>query len=465
MPGGESTFWKDVRSAIRGEEHDCTQAPLSRAILLLAIPMVLEMCMESLFGIVDIFWVARLGPQAAAGVGITESLMSILYSIAMGVSMATTAMIARRTGEKNPDGASNAAAQSILLGFVVSIFIAVPGVIFGSDLLRLMGADAAVLATSAGYAQVIYGSSLSVMLLFLMNAIFRGAGDAAVAMRVLWAANIINMILDPLLIFGIGPFPELGVTGAAWATTIGRSCGVAMQLWIFFSSGSRIRISARHFRPDWLVLRTLSRVSATGMLQFLIAHASWVGLVRIIAMSGASALAGYTIAIRVIIFSLLPSWGLSNAAATLVGQNLGAGKPDRAESSVWRTGFYNMIFLSLVGIVLIAVPEPILTFFSQDTEVIHYGVQCLRIISYGYAFYAFGMVLVQAFNGAGDTVTPTWINLGVYWAFQIPLAWFLSQNLGLGSIGAFWAIPSAESLLTLTGLYFFRKGRWKLRKI
>jgi len=465
VPGEESTFWKDVRSAIRGEDHDYTQAPLSRAILLLAIPMVLEMCMESLFGIVDIFWVARLGSQAAAGVGITESLMSILYSIAMGVSMATTAMIARRTGEKNSDGVSKAAAQAILLGSIVSIFVAVPGVVFGPDLLRLMGADSAVLASSAGYARVIFANSLSVMLLFLMNAIFRGAGDAAVAMRVLWAANIVNIILDPLLIFGIGPFPELGVTGAAWATTIGRTCGVGIQLWIFLSANSRIRIAARHFRPDWPVLLSLSRVSATGMLQFLIAHASWVGLVRIIAMSGASALAGYTIAIRVIVFSLLPSWGLANAAATLVGQNLGANKPDRAESSVWRTGFYNMIFLSLVGIVLITVPAPIIAFFSQDPEVIRYGVQCLRIVSYGYPFYAFGMVVVQAFNGAGDTVTPTWINLGIYWAFQIPLAWFLSHNLGLGSIGAFWAVPSAEGLLTLTGLYFFRKGRWKTRKI
>jgi putative MATE family efflux protein len=465
VPGGDSSFWGNVRSAIRGEEQDYTQAPLSRAILLLAIPMVLEMCMESLFGIVDIFWVARLGPQAAAGVGITESLMSILYSIAMGVSMATTAMIARRTGEKNPGGASKAAGQAILLGVVISACIAVSGVIFSSDLLRLMGADDAVLASSTGYAQVIYGSSLSVMLLFLMNAIFRGAGDAAVAMRVLWAANLINIVLDPLLIFGIGPFPALGITGAAWATVIGRSCGVAMQLWIFFSSGSRIRIAVQHLRPDWPVLRSLSRVSATGMLQFLIAHASWVGLVRIIALSGASALAGYTIAVRVIVFSLLPSWGLSNAAATLVGQNLGANRPDRAESSVWRTGFYNMIFLSLVGIILIAFPEPVLAFFTSDPEVIRYGVQCLRIISYGYPFYAFGMVVVQAFNGAGDTVTPTWINLGVYWAFQIPFAWFISHNLDLGAIGAFWAVPSAEGLLTLIGIYFFRKGHWKLRKI
>lgn len=427
--------------------------------------MVLEMCMESLFGIVDIFWVARLGPEAAAGVGVTESLMSILYAIAMGVSMAATAMIARRTGERNLDGASKAAAQAILLGCAIALLIAVFGVIHGGDLLQLMGASHNVVATSTGYAQVIYGSSLSVMLLFLMNAIFRGAGDAAIAMRVLLAANLINIVLDPLLIFGIGPFPALGITGAAWATAIGRSCGVIMQLLILCSTGSRIRLATRHFRPDWPVLRNLARVSSTGMLQFIIAHASWVGLVRIIAMSGPAALAGYTIAVRVVVFVLLPSWGLSNAAATLVGQNLGARRPDRAESSVWRTGFYNMVFLSAIGLVLIAFPEPVLAFFTSDADVIRYGSECLRIISYGFPFYAYGMVIVQAFNGAGDTVTPTWINLGVYWAFQLPLAWFLSQSAGLASLGAFWAVPTAESLLTLTGLYFFRKGYWKLRKI
>ncbi|MBA3975924.1 MAG: MATE family efflux transporter [Candidatus Solibacter sp.] len=427
--------------------------------------MVLEMCMESLFGIVDIFWVARLGSHAAAGVGLTESLMAILYAVAMGVSMATTAMIARRTGEKNPDGASTAAAQAILLGLALSALISVPGFIFGGDLLRLMGADSGVLASATGYAQVIFGSSLSVMLLFLMNAIFRGAGDAAVAMRVLWVANAINIVLDPLLIFGIGPFPALGITGAAWATAIGRSIGVAMQLWIFFSAGSRIRIAARHFRPHWKVLRNLSRISATGMVQFIIPHASWVALVRIIAISGAEALAGYTIAVRIIVFALLPSWGLSNAAATLVGQNLGARRPDRAESSVWRTGLYNVVFLASVGIVFVIAPAPVLRLFTSDAAVIAHGVECLRIISYGYPFYAFGMVLVQAFNGAGDTVTPTWLNLGAYWLFQIPLAWSLSQPLGLGATGAFWAVPAAESLLTLAALYFFRKGHWKLRKI
>jgi putative MATE family efflux protein len=391
--------------------------------------------------------------------------MAILYSVAMGVSMATTAMIARRTGEKNTDGASTAAAQAILIGLVLSVLIAVPGVIYGADLLRMMGADPRVLASSTGYAQVIFGSSLSVMLLFLMNAIFRGAGDAAVAMRVLWLSNAINIVLDPILIFGIGPFPALGITGAAWATAFGRSCGVLMQLWIFFSAGSRIRIAARHFKPAWSVLRNLSRVSATGMVQFIIPHASWVALVRIIAMSGSEALAGYTIAVRIIVFALLPSWGLSNAAATLVGQNLGARQPGRAETSVWRTGFYNVIFLSSIGIVFVIAPGPILRLFTSDAAVVAHGVECLRIISYGYPFYAFGMVLIQAFNGAGDTVTPTWLNFGAYWIFQIPLAWTLSQPLGLGATGAFWAVPTAESLLTLAALYFFRKGHWKLRKI
>jgi len=445
--------------------HDYTKVPLPRSILLLAIPMVLEMCMESLFGIVDIFWVARLGPDAAAGVGITESLMSILYAIAMGVSMAATAMVARRTGEKNIDGASTAAAQAILLGCAISLVIAPAGIAYGGGLLRLMGATEAVAASSTGYAQVIYGSSLSVMLLFLMNAIFRGAGDAAIAMRVLWTANIINIILDPLLIFGIGPVPALGITGAAWATAIGRTTGVFIQLWILTSARSRIRIASRNFRPVWRVLGNLARVSSTGMLQFIIAHASWVGLVRIIAISGPAALAGYTIAVRVVVFVLLPSWGLSNAAATLVGQNLGAGRADRAESSVWRTGVYNAIFLSAIGLFLVAFPAPVLAFFTSDAEVIRYGSQCLRTFSYGFPFYAYGMVIVQAFNGAGDTVTPTWINLGVYWAFQLPLAWFLSHVAGWAALGAFWAVPIAESALTLIGLYFFRRGGWKVRKI
>jgi putative MATE family efflux protein len=455
------SLWKDIRAAIAGEPQDFTEVPLPRAILLLAIPMVLEMCMESLFGVVDIFWVAKLGPSAVAAVGVTESMMTILYSIALGISMATTAMVARRIGEKNHDGASLSAVQCVVLGIVASVLITIPGVVFAPELLRWMGAETEVVSAGVPYARIIYGSSTSVMLLFLMNAIFRGAGDAAIAMRVLWISNTINIVLDPLMIYGIGPFPEMGIAGAAGATAIGRSVGVILQFAAFFGARGRIRIRREHLRLDFGILRRLSRLSATGMLQFLIAHASWIGLIRIIAVSGSSALAGYTVAIRIVIFSILPSWGLSNAAATLVGQNLGARRPERAEASVWRTGFYNMAFLLAIGLVFIAVPELLLRLFTQDVEVIRFGAACLRVISLGYPFYAFGMVLVQAFNGAGDTTTPTLINLACYWCLQIPLAWLLSVQFGWGAHGAFWAIPLAEGVLTAVGIWAFRKGRWK----
>lgn len=454
-----------MRAAIAGRERDYTRAPLNRAIILLAIPMVLEMCMESLFGIVDIFFVARLGVEATAAVGVTETLMTVLYAVAMGIALATTAMVARRTGEKDQEGAARAAVQAILLGIAAAIAVGVPAVWRAPDLLRLMGADPAVAAGGAGYTRLVAGSSISVMLLFLINAIFRGVGDAAIAMRVLWFANGLNLLLDPLLIFGFGPVPAMGVAGAGLATLIGRSAGVVLQLTILLRGQGRIALKPRHWRVDWPVLRRLSRVSSTGMLQFLIAHASWIALVRIIANSGAAALAGYAIAIRIVIFSLLPSWGLSNAAATLVGQNLGARRPDRAESSVWRTGGFNAVFLGVIGLVFIITPEPLVRLFTNESAVVLHAVNCLRIVSYGYAFYALGMVLVQAFNGAGDTTTPTLINLGIYWALQLPLAWLLAIRFGWGATGAFWAIPVAEAALTLTGWWIFRRGRWKVQKI
>ncbi len=460
-----SSLWRDLRDAVAGAERDYTQETLTRSIFFLAVPMVLEMCMESLFGIVNIFWVARLGHDAVAGVGLTETLLTVLYSLALGVSMATTAMVARRTGEHNHEGASVAAVQSIVLGVLLSVLIAVPGILYAPQLLRAMGAEPPVIAHGSTYTKILLGSSTSIMLLFLMNAIFRGAGDAAIAMRVLWAANGLNLVLDPLLIYGLGPFPEMGVTGAAVATCISRSLGVALQFAVFLRGRGRVHVSRRHLVLDVPVLQRLSRLSATGMLQFLIAHASWVALVSVIARSGSSALAGYTIAIRIIVFSLLPSWGLANAAATLVGQNLGARQPERAELAVWRCGFYNMFFLGAVGVIFIVSPEPLIRWFSAEPEVVAYGAACLRIISYGYVFYAFGMVMVQAFNGAGDTTTPTIINLGCYWMFQLPVAWLLAIHWGHGASGAFWAVPVAESVLAVTGVLVFRRGGWKRREI
>jgi putative MATE family efflux protein len=465
MAQGSNSLWRDIRDAVAGAERDYTSEPLSRAILLLAVPMVLEMCMESLFGIVNIFWVARLGEHAVAGVGLTETMLTVLYAVAMGVGMATTAMVARRTGEKDPDGAAVAAVQAIILGLFLSLLTAVPGILYSSNLLRLIGGEPIVVESTHRYTAIMLGSSPSIMLLFLMNAIFRGAGDAAIAMRVLWAANLLNMMLDPCLIYGLGPFPELGITGAAVATSISRSFGVVLQLVVLFRGRGRVAVSWAQMRVDFTILRRLSRISATGMLQFLIAHASWVGLVTVIAKSGSAALAGYTIAIRVIVFTLLPSWGLANAAATLVGQNLGAREPDRAEQAVWRTGLYNMCFLGLVGLACIVFPEPMIRFFSKEPEVVRYGAQCLRIISYGYVFYAYGMVMVQALNGAGDTVTPTIVNLGCYWMFQIPVAWFLAIHLQFGAVGAFWAVPAAESVLAVVGVMVFRQGRWKKQAI
>lgn len=465
MPSALGNLWADVRDALRGHQHDYTDAPLGKAILLLAVPMVLEMCMESLFGIVDIFWVARLGADAAAAVGITESIMTIVYAIALGVSMSATAMIARRIGEKEPERAAQAAAQTILLGMALSLLIAVPSAIHAGRLLELMGATPQVAHLGTSYATIVFASDASVMLLFLLNAVFRGAGDAAIAMRVLWFGNGVNIILDPLLIYGPGPFPELGLAGAAWATLIGRSLGVAYQCWVLLRGLGVIRMRAAHLRPDWKILRTLTRLSATGTLQFLIAHASWLALVRIIAMSGSHALAGYTIAIRIVIFSVLPSWGLANAAATLVGQNLGAKRPDRAEASVWRTGFYNMIFLGAVSLAFLFMPETLVRIFTQEREVVRFGVACLRIVASGYLVYGYGMVLVQAFNGAGDTVTPTFINLGCYWCLQIPLAWALATQMNWGAHGAFWAVPAAEACLAGVGALLFRRGAWKRRVV
>ena len=454
-----------VREAVVGSQRDFTEGPIGPAIFLLAVQMVLEMMMESLFGVVNVFWVAHLGKEATATVGITESLLTMVFAVAMGLSMATTATVARRIGEKDHKGASVAAVQSIILGVVASIPVGIIAIVFAPEMLRLMGASEGAITNGTGYARVILGGNVVIMQLFLINAVFRGAGDASIAMRVLWIANLINLVLDPCLIFGLGPFPKLGVTGSAIATTIGRGIGVAFQLWVLFSGRGRIKVNWRDFRLDIDVMTRMVRISLGGMFQFLVATASWLGLVRIVAVFGDAALAGYTVALRIVIFAILPSWGMSNAAATLVGQNLGAGKPDRAERSVWVTGFANMCFLGLVAITFVIFAEELIGIFTTDPAVVPYGVSCLRFISYGYIFYAYGMVVVQSFNGAGDTNTPTVINLFCYWLFQIPLAYCLAIPFDFGAKGVFFAITISESLLAVVAVIVFRRGTWKTRKV
>jgi putative MATE family efflux protein len=459
------SFLRDIREAIFGSRQDFTEGSIGRAVLLLAVPMVLEMSMESLFAIVDVFFVARLGADAVATVGLTEGMLTIVYGVAMGLSMATIAMVARRIGEKNPDGAAVAALHAVGIGIVIAAVVGVIGVWNAPKLLGLMGASPAIVRGGSTFTAITFGGISGVFLLFLVNGTLRGAGDAPLAMRGLWIANAINIVLDPCLINGWGPFPKLGVTGAAVATTTGRGIGGLLQLYVLLSGRGRIVFRREQFKLNIEVLVRLLRVSASGMMQFLISTASWLGLVRIIAMFGSAALAGYTIAIRIIIFTILPSWGMANAAATLVGQNLGAKKPDRAERAVWLTGFYNMIFLGSVGLIFIAFAEHIVGLISTDPEVLRYATSCLRIVSYGYVFFAYGMVMVQAFNGAGDTLTPTVINLFCYWLWQIPLAYGLSRLAGYGPKGVFTAIAIAQSTLAVVSVLVFRRGKWKQKKI
>lgn len=461
----QSTFWGSIREALRGSHQDFTAGSLNRAILLLAIPMVLEMVLESLFAVVDVFWVGRLGADAVATIGLTESLLSLVFAVGLGLSLSTTAMVARRIGEKDPAGAAVAGVQAIVLGLAVSVLVGLPCLFFAPNLLRLMGASPQILAVGTGYARIALAGSGAIMLLFLNNAIFRGAGDAAIAMRLLWVSNIINLFLDPCLIFGLGPFPRLGVTGAALATFTGRSIGVLYQFYRLLRGTERIRILRQQIRINLAVLLRLVRVSLTGILQFAIAHTSWIGLVRIVSVFGAAALAGYTIAIRIIIFIILPSWGLSNAAATLVGQNLGAKRPDRAEKSVWRTGFYNMLFLGIIGVFFILFAEPVVRLFTHDREVIRLAASCLRILSYGNVAYAYGMVMLQAFNGAGDTVTPTIVNFFGFWLLEIPLAYFLAIPGRMNSNGVFISIVTAEAFIAGVSIILFKRGRWKRQQI
>lgn len=459
------SLWKDILESISGTEQDFTSVRLGRAILLLSIPMVLEMLMESIFAIADIFFVSKLGPDAIATVGITESILTIIYAIGMGLSMATTAMVSRRIGEKKPYAASVIAVQSIIAGSIISILIGIPGVIFAQDLLRLMGANADIIENGYFYTSILLGSNCIIMLLFTINAVFRSAGDAAISMRVLLLANFANIILDPLLIFGFGPIPAMGIKGAAIATSIGRGLAVIYQFYLLFSGKGRIRILKKAIKVNLRIMLDLFKISLGGIGQSIIATTSWIGMVRIIAMFGSTALAGYTIAIRIIIFALLPSWGISNAAATLVGQNLGAKKPERAEKAVWATGYVNMVILGIVSILFISMPEAFVRLFIDHPDVIATGAKGLRIISMGYVFYAMGMVMVQAFNGAGDTRTPTQINLICFWLIEIPLAYFLANIYGMNENGVYTAIIIAESTMTIIAMWLFKKGRWKTEKV
>ena len=458
-------IWSSIREALRGSHQDFTSGSLNRAILLLAIPMILEMVLESLFAVVDVFWVGRLGANAVATVGLTESLLSLVFAIGLGLSLSTTAMVARRIGEKDPAGAAVAGVQAIILGLTVSLLVGAPCALYAPRLLSLMGASPEIIRVGSSYARIALGGGGVILMLFLNNAIFRGAGDAAIAMRLLWVSNIINLVLDPCLIFGWGPFPKLGVTGAALATFTGRSIGVLYQLYRLLRGTERIRILRNQIKVNLQVLLRLLRVSLTGILQFAIAHTSWIGLVRIVSTFGSAALAGYTIAIRILIFAILPSWGLSNAAATLVGQNLGAKHPERAQMSVWRTGFYNMLFLGFIGVIFLVFATPIIRLFSNDPVVVPLAATCLRILSYGNIGYAYGMVMLQAFNGAGDTVTPTYVHFFGFWIVEIPLAYFLAITAHIGANGVYISIVVAEAAIAAAGVLLFRRGRWKGQQI
>ncbi len=449
------------KEALSSEEKSYTTGSINKAIVLLAIPMILEMAMESLFAVVDAFFVAKVSADAIATVGLTESVITLVYSVGIGLSMAPVAMISRYIGEGKKEKASKVVLQAVYLAIAVSLLLGIPGVIFAPDILRMMGGSESLISTGATYTRIMFGSNIVIMLLFLLNGIFRGAGDAAFAMQSLWVANIINIILDPLFIFGYGPFPEMGVTGAAVATTIGRGIGVGFQLWILLSGRSTVKFYLQKLKPDWTILRKLGNIAATGAGQFLIASASWIFLMRIISRYGSEAISGYTIAIRLIIFTLLPSWGLANAAATLVGQNLGAKQPDRAATSVWRSANMSMLFLFIVSLIYFIAARPLIQFFTLDPVIVEYGISSLRIFAIGYVFFAYGMVISQAFNGAGDTRTPTLINFICFWLMEIPLGYFLAVQMGWELSGICWAVTISETMLSVIAVWLFQMGRWK----
>jgi putative MATE family efflux protein len=457
-----------IKRSLRGEQMDYTVGSIRRAVLMLAIPMILEMGLESVFALVDLFFVGHLpGSQhTLQTVALTESLLAIIYSLAIGISMAATAVVARRIGEKNPEAAATAALQSIWLSIGITIAISLPGFLFAEQILGLMGAEPATIAMGGNYMRIMMGGSLVIMMLFLVNGIFRGAGDASMAMKSLWVANVCNIILCPLFINGLGPIPAFGLTGAAMATVTGRGVGVAYQVYHLFKGEGIIKFHRRNIILDWKVIRSMVSIASPATLQFIIGSCSWILLARFVAETGHSnASAGYQTALRVVIFFLLPAWGMSNAASTLVGQNLGAKQPERAAESVVQTAKYNAIFMAIVSLIFLLGPRPIIAFFTQNQEIQSIAILALRIIAAGYIFYGIGMVMTNAFNGAGDTWTPTWINLFGFWLFQIPLAYVLAYNFQLGPTGVFIAIPISETFITLLGIILFRRGKWKLKMV
>ena len=458
-------WWSIIADAVRGSERDYTEGPVGPALVALSIPMVLEMSMESLFAVVDVFYVSRVSANAVATVGITESMLMIVYTVAMGLGIGATAVVSRRTGEKDEEGAAQAAAQSIVLGLFVALAIGAFGFLNAERLLHLMGATPAMIESSLGYTQIMFAGNATVTLLFLNNAIFRGVGDPAIAMRMLWLGNAINIAVCPLLIFGVGPFPHLGVAGAALGTNIGRGTAVLTQIWMLTSGRSRIHILRRHMRVIPSVMLNVCRLSGSGFLQILIDTSSYIGLIRVLSTFGSDALAGYTIAFRTMMFALMPAWGLGNAAATMVGQALGAKKPDRAEAAVWTAAKYNSVVLGIVGATFFVLSPAIVAIYTHDPAVAPYATSCLRIVSAGFVFFGYGMVLTQAFNGAGDTWTPTWMNLGCFWFWQIPLAWLLAIQLQMGPQGVFIAMTVAFSTLAVIGSVMFRRGKWKTRQV
>ncbi len=460
----ESTLRRSVSlvsEALRDNDEDFTSGPIRRALALLAIPMMLEMAMESIFAVVDIAFVSRLGTDAIAAVGITEALITVLYAIAIGLGMGLTAMVARRIGEKDAEAAALVTGQSIWIGLLLSVVIGIAGVVYARDLLVVMGASSGVIAQGTGFMAVLLGGSFSIIFLFLLNAAFRGAGDATVALRSLWIANGINIVLDPCFIFGLGPFPEMGVTGAAVATTIGRGVGVFYQLWYMLGDRGRIALRTRHMRLVPALTMRLLQISIGGIGQFLIATASWIGVMRIVAVYGSSAIAAYTIALRMMEFTFLPAWGLGNAAATLVGQNLGAKRPERAEESAWQAAKYNAVFMAVAGALMLLFAKAITGLFTHDADVLYWGTRCLQILGVGFPMYAVGMVMIQSLNGAGDTATPALLNFVCFWLIQIPLAYALAIGTSLEPNGAFIAIVVSESLLTVLSVIVFRRGAWK----
>ena len=455
-----------IKQSLKGGDHDFTQGNLKKAIVLLAIPMILELSLESVFAVVDMFFVGKLGDAAIATVGLTEAAITIIYSLAIGLSTAATAMIARRIGEKNPEAAAHAAVQAIIVSLIFTLILSITGIIFAADILRLMGAQPDVIEQGTIFTKIMLGGSVAIIMLFLINGIFRGAGNAAIAMKSLWLASILNIILCPLLIYGIGPFAGFGLKGAAIATTIGRSSGVLYQCYFLFIGKGMIKITRKHLGIDFSIIKSLIKIAWPATFQFIIASGSWIIMAKLVAETGGTtASAGYQIAIRNIVFFILPAWGLSNAAATLVGQNLGANQPERAEKSVWLTAKYNAIFMGFVTLFFILFSKSIISIFSTEKVVIDFGTSALQIIASGYIFYGVGMVMVQALNGAGDTKTPTWINIICFWLFQIPLAYLLAKGFKWGPHGAFWSIPIAETMVAVAALFYFKKGKWKLVKV